>query len=781
MDSGINRRRALVEEALMMGGLRAFEKLQSAFAGASDEQRKALAQIVLPETLFTYEGPTPRACYLLLASESPAAAADQLVRNGPFHGDYSRLLLGAVGRTPEWICAFVAALPNDFIGWGLQREVLRQSKVKCSSVSYLRAFVSNGNRCTYYVDRPVESLCDFFRNDPDLLNHELIVALSTPGIVDEITRFPEKLDTWVQAIVQLASKDSQLRNRVLDATLKGLFRGVSKLDSALHIAVHEALDPTAEEVAARVREYCLLMSQGLHGCIELGQTMLRRNLGACPSESLLAASHDVFELGEALLMRRQLGLLREWALITPTRTQKICSVMRKLAKRAPHDVRDYIDRVDGPCANEPAGEKLRIPTPKAKFGTTMYEHTAPLPSIEERQFATFVSHIFGQFASGTELQCVIDYLGGRPGYEIPAELAAKARAFPLYEDSAAPRVQLARLLSSCDDTENQFAAKQAYGRLHYDDYQWEYIETNAPIGVLGALFQHVWEVQHQGVSYRTVTPFPRQHRAWELDDFRPEKLKFSQLDTISTGLVWRGIGDAPVPGTAPIEERIFDTMGMFNDYQDRALEALISRDAEIAMDWAAWLLQHNLDTLAALAHPAALVAGMSVNAFGLQPVLQALATVRRPLVAPEYSLLALTSCALHQHHRYVSAQTLAAWALSGVFKADFFADQVATLWSLGLIRPARLAATLADAAQINAISGYRILQAVERILNDCEDIGESETLLRLAAMLSLDYGTPISLPDTIVNVVDPPRAISVLAAVNPRETKLARAAAVQAQ
>lgn len=188
MDSGINRRRALVEEALMMGGLRAFEKLQSAFAGASDEQRKALAQIVPPETLFTYEGPTPRACYLLLASESPAAAADQLVRNGPFHGDYSRLLLGAVGRTPEWICAFVAALPNDFIGWGLQREVLRQSKVKCSSVSYLRAFVSNGNRCTYYVDRPVESLCDFFRNDPDLLNHELIVALSTPGIVDEITR-----------------------------------------------------------------------------------------------------------------------------------------------------------------------------------------------------------------------------------------------------------------------------------------------------------------------------------------------------------------------------------------------------------------------------------------------------------------------------------------------------------------------------------------------------------------------------------------------------------------
>lgn len=129
----------------------------------------------------------------------------------------------------------------------------------------------------------------------------------------------------------------------------------------------------------------------------------------------------------------------------------------------------------------------------------------------------------------------------------------------------------------------------------------------------------------------------------------------------------------------------------------------------------------------------------------------------------------------------MSAQTLAAWALSGVFKADFFADQVATLWSLGLIRPARLAATLADAAQINAISGYRILQAVERILNDCEDIGESETLLRLAAMLSLDYGTPISLPDTIVNVVDPPRAISVLAAVNPRETKLARAAAVQAQ
>ena len=99
LDSGINRRRALVEEALMMGGLRAFEKLQSAFAGASDEQRKALAQIVPPETLFTYEGPTPRACYLLLASESPAAAADQLVRNGPFHGDYSRLLLGAVGRS----------------------------------------------------------------------------------------------------------------------------------------------------------------------------------------------------------------------------------------------------------------------------------------------------------------------------------------------------------------------------------------------------------------------------------------------------------------------------------------------------------------------------------------------------------------------------------------------------------------------------------------------------------------------------------------------------------
>ncbi|MDO5077346.1 MAG: hypothetical protein Q4D83_08675 [Corynebacterium sp.] len=781
MGNELYRRRALLDDALMMGGPRVFEKLGQAFAGASDEQREALADVVSPETLLAYEGPTPRACYLLLATSSPEQAAKCLVQHGPHQGDVSRLVLGAVGRTPAWVCAFVEKLPSDFDGWRLQRATLLKTQVQCASRSYLRAFVSRGNWCTYYVDQPVESLMQFLREDPGLLDHELIAALSTPGIVDEVTRIPDRLDIWVTSLARLASKDSGLRTKLLDATVRGLFREVSASEALLHIALHEVLDPNAEEVAGRVKQYCLLLSNSNLRVVQLAQTMLRRNLSACPSEALLAGSHDVFGRNDAWTSRRQVGILREWALLMPTRTQKVRSAIHKAEKFFGLEVQEYVDRVQGPCTNDAGGQAPKIPQPKVTLGTTMYEHLSPLPSIEERQFSTCVSHIFGQIATGTELQSVLDYLGTKPDFEIPDNVLAKSKNFRLFENFTAPRIQLARLLSAYDPEVNEFEAKQAYGRFHYDSYEWSYTNTNAPVGVLGALFQQVWQARSEGRKYRPMSSLSHQRRNWELMEFRPKKFDFDRLDGISTGLVWHGRFDVPVKVSASVDQRILDTLSMFNDYQDRGREALSSHDNELVMQWAAWLLQHNLDTLAALGHPAALIAGQHFNAYGLAPVLHAVATANRPLEAPEYSLLALTGGAVNQQYRDATASALASLAQSGVFDGHEFADQVARLWSLGVIHPVRIAATLADAAQLNAMSGFRILEALERILNQCEDIGESETLLRLTATLSLDYGTPISLPSTLTDVHDPPRAIGVLLAVNPNETKLAALAASQAQ
>ena len=102
----------------------------------------------------------------------------------------------------------------------------------------------------------------------------------------------------------------------------------------------------------------------------------------------------------------------------------------------------------------------------------------------------------------------------------------------------------------------------------------------------------------------------------------------------------------------------------------------------------------------------------------------------------------------------------------------------------------RVAQTLADTASISALAGYRALQAVEIMLPQVLDAegkprSQAGKLVELAARLSIDYGCPVRIPESLASRNKGSSALAVslraLEGVVAQPTALLQEAAAAAQ
>ena len=102
----------------------------------------------------------------------------------------------------------------------------------------------------------------------------------------------------------------------------------------------------------------------------------------------------------------------------------------------------------------------------------------------------------------------------------------------------------------------------------------------------------------------------------------------------------------------------------------------------------------------------------------------------------------------------------------------------------------RIAQTLADAASISALAGYRMLQTLLALLSEVVDADgkprtQASKLVELAARLSGDYGTPLVIPSLLAARRKGASALAVairtLETVQPQATELVEAAAAAAR
>jgi hypothetical protein len=127
-------------------------------------------------------------------------------------------------------------------------------------------------------------------------------------------------DHWPATLAQLAERKVVDRTLLLDACLARLQRPGRPTATAAYLAVHEALSPTTEEVAQRLRDYLALLPDALSTVATMAQERLVEldRLGRLPVSDVVEASRSILLRSEKKLVRAQLTWLGEVARRDPT-------------------------------------------------------------------------------------------------------------------------------------------------------------------------------------------------------------------------------------------------------------------------------------------------------------------------------------------------------------------------------------------------------------------------------------------------------------------------------
>jgi hypothetical protein len=133
--------------------------------------------------------------------------------------------------------------------------------------------------------------------NPGLLEDEVWRLFTVPGVDREMrrNRFRRGLSAgtcWAEALARLAAQGHLDRGRLLDACLDSFLRDFPPNQVSWYAAVHDQLDPSAAEMAARSRRYLALLSAPGKPGLVIGQQGCRSLLdaGLLDVPAFLAAS-----------------------------------------------------------------------------------------------------------------------------------------------------------------------------------------------------------------------------------------------------------------------------------------------------------------------------------------------------------------------------------------------------------------------------------------------------------------------------------------------------------
>lgn len=168
-------------------------------------------------------------------------------------------------RKPDWLGPFLLAefdsSSNRAEIWDKYRTFYRQGAVdrllSPSAICGLYTYYNWHNEGTR--DKPVRPTPDYFRNDPELLDHEiwLLFELSLPEL-----RFwspPGQGNRWNEALLVLTEEGRLDRPRLLDAILDGIGRNHPEWQEKWLIELHDDFKPTEEERLERAEKYTAIL------------------------------------------------------------------------------------------------------------------------------------------------------------------------------------------------------------------------------------------------------------------------------------------------------------------------------------------------------------------------------------------------------------------------------------------------------------------------------------------------------------------------------------------
>ncbi|WP_133411854.1 DUF6493 family protein [Agromyces badenianii] len=197
-------------------------------------------------------------------------------------------------RSPSWLPEFVVALLEDegIWNWRLARGLVRaQAAPPPDHPQYFRGTV-RGLPDRFARDR--RPLIDQLHADPDLASEHLFNMLSTEG-TGRLLAFhdnfqestyehlpdhdPFAAGTWRVSLVTLVHERQLDRGRLLDAVLAAPLRDWAAADLGWYVGMHDALEPTLDEITGRQATYARLLTVEHGPSVKAAQREISRMLG----------------------------------------------------------------------------------------------------------------------------------------------------------------------------------------------------------------------------------------------------------------------------------------------------------------------------------------------------------------------------------------------------------------------------------------------------------------------------------------------------------------------
>ena len=850
MTPSLTERRAALRDALS-GDAADVAVFARALDGASEEDRAVLVKTLPPSRLFNAEGPTPRACFVLAALGKPKLAAETLVPAdlhskqawGARHGEMApAVIAAATGRDASWRAAFVELLAQQWwwceqLVWSVCHALVRLDDDAPLSQAYLRCFVQRVSA----VGADGQSAPDHgrlmaahLRAHPDWVEHEFWALFRVEGMGAEYLLIEHAGAAWDAAVSALCQASPAFRERLLVESREALLRDFPAKSIAWYLRMHRLADPDAHEVAASQHTYFAVLGTAPSTAVGLAQDMLKLAVDNLDADAMINAAAAVLMRSEKKLLKAQFALLA--AIETDAgQRERISRMVGEALPGLPLDLVPLARKLviasgetheaeasDGPPAQDGgAARTLTMPPPRRVALPDLPESTSPIGDDDELH-ALIGAQLEG-VGHGGDLPRLFDYLARHPRTPMPQALqdrAAEIIASVWDEFHASPRHLLAAALLGREDVSFRGYARFVVGKEGEEDpagvelrehtlsssaydaetgewtqqdtwtsrWGYEYVPTHSPLALLAGVFHDLRSSRAQASPFMAPVPVAAQRFVWERVLAEPGEGTYSRNHSVL------GDGAKPFWMTAdPVDAAVspaLDVAEVPAEFSFRAQEARDLDGYDQVVQWTAWLLRSNPETLAAHFHPMLCAAVHVINVRGVGPLLTALGASRQVPDGPVYSALALAASAKMTEQRAQAAEAIARLADAGLLDPAPFAAQAAAHLAQGYVLAGRLAQTLADAASISALAGCRVLQTLAALLPQVLDTGgkplaQAVKLVELAARLSTDYGMPVALPAALAARRKGASVLAVtlrsLDAVESRVTALARDAAEAAR
>ena len=298
----LEERRAALK-ALMAAESTDVQEYHAVISGATEEERASLARTLTPKSVIGSDhiNRTPLAAYVAGAlvrtpdgdpweyHRSAGRAMRTLLWEGrPDQQLIDAFLLGATERPDEWILRFIEGLPNSWARskkiWETCYTLLRARNLSCDAPEYLVLFLHEALPCVKKGSASNHAqLKTFFTRDMTLLDQEFWAVFRTEGVL--FKGYGNYMGESAE-LCRLMGEYFDIRDKILDALLRGLTSDFSAFNSAAFHSVYTDLQPTDAENRARFGQLMAVLTAEPSASVGFAQTMLQNVLKACAPAAL---------------------------------------------------------------------------------------------------------------------------------------------------------------------------------------------------------------------------------------------------------------------------------------------------------------------------------------------------------------------------------------------------------------------------------------------------------------------------------------------------------------